>query len=62
MKDAILDTLRTSRVRPKVPSYQTVSSNVSTFLADPASLDPAAAATRLRTSIQDALDSKGVIP
>ncbi|SDM20171.1 ABC transporter substrate-binding protein [Allokutzneria albata] len=62
MKDAILDTLRTSSVRPKVPSYQTVSSTISSLLADPASLDPAAVAAELRTAVQDALDSKGVIP
>ncbi|MFB9903449.1 ABC transporter substrate-binding protein [Allokutzneria oryzae] len=62
MKDAILSTLRQSSTRPKVPSYQTVSSMISTLLANPARLDPAAAAAGLRTAIQDALDSRGVIP
>jgi multiple sugar transport system substrate-binding protein len=62
MKDAILETLKTASVRPRTPAYQNVSTVISTILSPPASIDPKATADRLRTELQAALDSKGVLP
>jgi multiple sugar transport system substrate-binding protein len=62
MKDAILETLKTASVRPRTPAYQNVSTVISTILSPPASIDPKATADRLRSELQDALDSKGVLP
>ncbi|ONI86091.1 ABC transporter substrate-binding protein [Saccharothrix sp. ALI-22-I] len=62
MKEAILETLKTASARPRTPAYQNVSTVISTILSPPASIDPRATADRLRTELQDALDSKGVLP
>ena len=62
MKQAILDTLKTASVRPRTPAYQNVSTVISTVLSPPAGIDPKATADRLRGQLQDALDSKGVLP
>ncbi|MFI9011294.1 ABC transporter substrate-binding protein [Actinosynnema sp. NPDC053489] len=62
MKDAILDTLKNASVRPRTPAYQNVSTVISTILSPPGDIDPARTADRLRTELQDALDSKGVLP
>jgi multiple sugar transport system substrate-binding protein len=62
MKQAILDTLKTASARPVTPAYQNVSTVISTVLSPPADIDPPTTADRLRTQLQDALDSKGVLP
>ncbi|MEU4807084.1 ABC transporter substrate-binding protein [Actinosynnema sp. NPDC023587] len=62
MKEAILDTLKNASVRPRTPAYQNVSTVISTILSPPGAIDPQATADRLRTELQDALDSKGVLP
>ncbi|MEV0681028.1 ABC transporter substrate-binding protein [Actinosynnema sp. NPDC050436] len=62
MKEAILDTLKTASVRPRTPAYQNVSTVISTILSPPGSIDPGPTAERLRTELQNALDSKGVLP
>ncbi|XVV04755.1 ABC transporter substrate-binding protein [Actinosynnema sp. CA-248983] len=62
MKEAILETLKSASVRPRTPAYQNVSTVISTILSPPASIDPKATADRLRQELQDALDSKGVLP
>ncbi|MEU5693702.1 ABC transporter substrate-binding protein [Actinosynnema sp. NPDC020468] len=62
MKEAILDTLKTASSRPRTPAYQNVSTVISTILSPPASIDPKPTADRLRSELQDALDSKGVLP
>ncbi|WP_309116817.1 ABC transporter substrate-binding protein [Saccharothrix sp.] len=62
MKEAILETLKGASVRPRTPAYQNVSTVISTILSPPASIDPKATADRLRQELQDALDSKGVLP
>ncbi|WP_158849221.1 ABC transporter substrate-binding protein [Saccharothrix deserti] len=62
MRDAILETLKSASARPRTPAYQNVSTVISTILSPPASIDPQATADRLRTELQDALDSKGVLP
>ncbi|PPK70117.1 ABC transporter substrate-binding protein [Actinokineospora auranticolor] len=62
MRDAILDQLKKAAVRPATPAYQNVSTLISTILSPPASIDPDKTAQRLRAELQDALDSKGVLP
>ncbi|CCH28227.1 ABC transporter substrate-binding protein [Actinosynnema sp. NPDC047251] len=62
MKEAILETLKNASVRPRTPAYQNVSTVISTILSPPGSIDPEATAERLRTELQNALDSKGVLP
>ncbi|SDM05874.1 carbohydrate ABC transporter substrate-binding protein, CUT1 family [Lentzea albidocapillata subsp. violacea] len=62
MKDDILATLENASVRPRTPAYQNVSTVISTILSPPGSIEPQATADRLRQELQDALDSKGVLP
>ncbi|MFD7652560.1 ABC transporter substrate-binding protein [Actinosynnema sp. NPDC059797] len=62
MKEAILETLKSAGARPTTPAYQNVSTILSTILSPPASIDPQATADRMRAELQDALDSKGVLP
>ncbi|WP_433268664.1 ABC transporter substrate-binding protein [Actinosynnema sp. CS-041913] len=62
MKDVILETLKNASVRPRTPAYQNVSTVISTILSPPADIDPRPTADRLRAELQDALDSKGVLP
>ncbi|WP_436493930.1 ABC transporter substrate-binding protein [Actinokineospora sp. HUAS TT18] len=62
MRDAILEQLKTAAVRPLTPAYQNVSTLISTILSPPSAIDPQATADRLRKELQDALDSKGVLP
>ncbi|MEU4765447.1 ABC transporter substrate-binding protein [Actinosynnema sp. NPDC023794] len=62
MKEAILETLKNAGARPRTPAYQNVSTVISTILSPPADIDPRRTADRLRTELQDALDSKGVLP
>ena len=62
MRDDIKETLKNASVRPRTPAYQNVSTVISTILSPPASIDPQATADRLRRELQDALDSKGVLP
>ncbi|WP_051114880.1 ABC transporter substrate-binding protein [Actinokineospora enzanensis] len=62
MRDAILTELKSAAVRPVTPVYQNVSTLVSAILSPPSGIDPPKTAERLRTELQDALDSKGVLP
>jgi multiple sugar transport system substrate-binding protein len=62
MKEAILETLKNASARPSTPAYQNVSTVISTILSPPASIDPRSTADRLRSELQAALDSKGVLP
>ena len=62
MKEAILETLKNAGARPLTPAYQNVSTVISTILSPPAGIDPRSTADRLREELQDALDSKGVLP
>jgi multiple sugar transport system substrate-binding protein len=57
-----LEELKKAAVRPLTPAYQNVSTLISTILSPPGSIDPPATAERLRSELQDALDSKGVLP
>jgi multiple sugar transport system substrate-binding protein len=62
MRDTIRDELKRAAVRPLTPAYQNVSTLISTILSPPSDIDPRATADRLRTELQNALDSKGVLP
>ena len=48
--------------RPRTPAYQNVSTVISARLSPPADIDPQQTADELRGEIQDALESKGVLP
>jgi multiple sugar transport system substrate-binding protein len=62
MRDVILEELRDAATRPLTPAYQNLSTVLSATLSPPADIDPQKAAEELRGSIQDALESKGVLP
>ena len=62
MKATLLQELKTSAPRPRTPAYQNLSTVVAAQLSPPASIDPLKTAATLRRSIQDAIDSKGVLP
>jgi multiple sugar transport system substrate-binding protein len=62
MKDEILAELQGSAVRPLTPAYQNVSTVVSAALSPPQDVRPQQTANELRKSVQDALESKGVLP
>jgi multiple sugar transport system substrate-binding protein len=57
----ILESLQRGGVRPKTPAYQSVSIAISTTLHPPSSADPARL-NQLRGKLQDAVESKGLIP
>jgi multiple sugar transport system substrate-binding protein len=62
MKDVLLEELKTSAPRPRTPAYQNLSTVVAAELSPPASIQPDSTAKSLKKSIQDAVDSKGVLP
>jgi multiple sugar transport system substrate-binding protein len=57
----ILASLQRGGVRPKTPAYQSVSSAISTTLHPPSAAGPATV-NQLRGKLQDAIESKGLIP
>ena len=61
-KADILAQLKDGANRPQTPAYQNVSTVISAALSPPASIQPQQVADRLRGEIQDALESKGVLP
>jgi multiple sugar transport system substrate-binding protein len=58
----ILAELKTAVPRPVTPLYQNISTIVSTTLSPPSSISPAQTAKKLKSSIQDAIDGKGILP
>lgn len=62
MKDVILAELKDAANRPLTPAYQNVSTVIAATLSPPAAIDPERTADSLRQSVQDAIDSKGVLP
>lgn len=62
MKDVILEQLRDAALRPQTPAYQNVSTVLSATLSPPSNIRPEQTAAELRQSLQDAIDSKGVLP
>jgi multiple sugar transport system substrate-binding protein len=57
----ILDSLQRGGVRPKTPAYQSVSIAISTTLYPPSAAGPGKL-VQLRGQLQDAIESKGLIP
>jgi multiple sugar transport system substrate-binding protein len=62
MKDVMLTSLENAVPRPISPVYQNISTVLSTTLSPPAAINPQAAAEELRTSIQAAIDGRGILP
>jgi multiple sugar transport system substrate-binding protein len=62
MKNEILEELRDPAVRPITPAYQNVSTVMAAALSPPSAIRPERTADQLRSEIQDALESKGVLP
>jgi multiple sugar transport system substrate-binding protein len=62
MKDVIVAELKDAANRPLTPAYQNVSTVMAATLSPPAEIDPQRTAAELRDAIQDALESKGVLP
>ncbi|HEY8472122.1 MAG TPA: ABC transporter substrate-binding protein [Natronosporangium sp.] len=62
MKDEILAELKDAATRPLSPAYQNVSTVMSSILHPPASIRPESTANELRDLVQEALESRGVLP
>ncbi|WP_019816599.1 ABC transporter substrate-binding protein [Saccharomonospora saliphila] len=62
MKDTIRDELTDAAVRPATPAYQTLSIVMAEVLSPPSDIDPQRTAQELRSQLEEALTSKGVIP
>ena len=62
MKDVLLTELKSAVPRPVSPVYQNISTIVSTALSPPAAIDPQKSADTLRTSLQAAIEGKGILP
>jgi multiple sugar transport system substrate-binding protein len=62
MKDELLNELKNAAPRPRTPAYQNLSTVVAAQLSPPSKIDPQKTATSLKKAIQDAIDSKGVLP
>jgi multiple sugar transport system substrate-binding protein len=58
----ILKELEDASVRPKTPFYQVVSIDISHLLCPPAGINPASTEKSLVSQINDALQSKGLVP
>ncbi|GGO82225.1 ABC transporter substrate-binding protein [Wenjunlia tyrosinilytica] len=58
----VLSALQLGSVRPQTPAYQNVSIAISHTLSPPSGIQPRSAVDRLRGQINDALQSKGLIP
>ena len=62
MWEVIQEELQDPAVRPLTVVYQNLSTITSKVLSPPADIDPQATAEELREGLQDALESKGVLP
>ena len=58
----ILTSLQTASVRPKTPAYQNISIVISHLVSPPAGIDPVPTENTMASQINDALQSKGLIP
>ena len=58
----ILQELQQAGVRPQTPAYQSVSLAISFTLSPPSSVDPHKTLDALKSRIQDAIESKGLVP
>jgi len=62
MKDVMLEELENAVPRPVSPVYQNISTVLSTTLSPPAAINPPVSADEVRTSIQNAIEGKGILP
>ncbi|MFR9798194.1 ABC transporter substrate-binding protein [Streptomyces sp. MS06] len=58
----VLDALQMASVRPQTPAYQNVSIVISHALSPPSAIKPESTVATMKGQIDDALQSKGVIP
>jgi multiple sugar transport system substrate-binding protein len=58
----ILSALQTASVRPQTPAYQSVSIVIAHHVSPPAGIDPPSTQDAMASEINDAIQSKGVIP
>ncbi len=58
----ILTELENASVRPKTPLYQVVSINISHLVSPPATISPRSTEKQMVSQINNALQSKGLIP
>lgn len=62
MSEVMLTELQSAVTRPISPVYQNISTVLSTTLSPPAAIDPQTSTDELRSSIQDAIEGKGILP
>jgi len=62
MADLLLTGVKNAVPRPQSPVYQNISTIVSTTLSPPSKINPKRSADKLRSSIQAAIDGKGILP
>ncbi|MEU3448347.1 ABC transporter substrate-binding protein [Streptomyces thermolilacinus] len=60
--DAIYQALQNASVRPQTPAYQNVSIVIAHTLSPPSAIDPRRSVDTIAGQIEDALQSKGLIP
>jgi multiple sugar transport system substrate-binding protein len=58
----ILSALEHASVRPKTPLYQVVSIGISHLISPPASINPLTTKQAMKSRLNDALQSKGLVP
>jgi multiple sugar transport system substrate-binding protein len=58
----ILTALQNASVRPQTPAYQNISIVISHLVSPPAGIDPVPTEQKMRSQINEALQSKGLIP
>jgi multiple sugar transport system substrate-binding protein len=58
----ILYALQHASVRPKSPTYQVVSISISHLISPPSGINPTTTVQRMTNQINDALQSKGLVP
>jgi multiple sugar transport system substrate-binding protein len=58
----ILTALQQASVRPKTPAYQNISITISHLVSPPAGIQPASTEQAMASQINDAVQSKGLIP
>jgi multiple sugar transport system substrate-binding protein len=58
----ILQSLQNASVRPLTPAYQSVSLQIAYSLSPPSTIVPSSDLPILKTRIQDAIDSRGLVP
>ena len=58
----ILQALENASVRPKTPVYQVVSIGISHLISPPAGISPSSTESSMATQINNALQSKGLVP